>query len=107
MRSPIQSGNPSNNPEAVARRVRYLTDDGFAERLKHAKVRSRAKAKQAALASDRSVKYPTQSRHFASAFRRRVEFHLSRGRDIGYIAVAENQPVSEVVRVVGLIRAES
>jgi hypothetical protein len=97
----------SANPDAVRMRLRRLHDDAWRDRTnEQAAARYRAKRQRALLAaaSDRADMTRLRiAQEPSKALLRRVEHHLSRGRDAGDIAVRERVPLRLVLRaIVGL-----
>jgi len=98
----------STRPKAVAARLRRLTDDAFADREAETSKRTRARKRIAhllALAGQRGVVHGGTGVSIAKAFLRRVERHLSRGRDVGDIAIRERVTVRRAAEAVEMVRA--
>jgi hypothetical protein len=97
----------STNPDAVRARLRRLHDPAWRDRVNAQHMaRYRAKRHRALLAaaSDRADMTRLRiAQEPSKALLRRVEHHLSRGRDAGDIAVRENVLLSLAQRAVGLI----
>ena len=77
-------------------RTRRLVDDEYAKRINESTRKSKAKRKLKQVKDDSM----NRARLMRDAFAKRVQFHLSRGRDVGDIAVRENVPVSKVLSVI-------
>lgn len=82
------------SPKAVARRVRLLTDDAHADRVNESRRRSGQRKKGLLLTLTRTNRISLE----------RLKFHLSRGRDVGDIAIRENVTVSAVRQAISEIK---
>lgn len=91
-----EAGARSSKPAAIASRVRRLNDDGLVEANKKDDRRRYGVRKLAALTRKASpVTGATDSN-----WRKRIQFHLSRGRTEADIVIREGIPASHVVRIV-------
>ena len=102
----------STTPKAIASRTaRLLSDDLAAKQDAKRKaiygakrtetLRHRANEREQTIA----LRHTTRGVAFAKRFLAKVQHHLSRGRDVGDIAVRENVTVSRVEKAIAEIRS--
>lgn len=92
----------SQNPKSVYRRLRNLTDDAFREKNRLRSKRDYGKRAQQKIAKARETRLVKDE--FLVG---RVKFHLSKGRDVGTIAVIENKPVSKLLPIIEQLNKEA
>ena len=86
----------STKPAAIKARSRYLNDDSYAEAEIARKRRNDAAKKVRVLSATRINRISLD----------RLRFHLSKGRDVGDIAIRENVTVSAVQQAIAEIKGK-
>jgi hypothetical protein len=103
--SPFIASRPlSSKPEAVRQRNLRLTDDEYANRsMEYSRQAKRREAYKAQIHSLESRKSELSK---MGKLKTRILHHLSKGRDVGSIAIRESLLVSTVQQVVDQIRED-
>ena len=97
----IINENLSDSPGARYQREKRLTDDAYCEKQDASVKRHKARLKVAQITKESSGQSFTR---FVKPNVGRIAFHLSKGRDIGDIAIRERLMVSKVQEVVEMIQ---
>lgn len=90
----ISRGGLLTDPKSAARRSRTLTDDAYADRVNEQKRKSEQRKRGRLLTLTRPNRISLE----------RLKFHLSKGRDVGDIAIRENVTVSAVQQAIAEIK---
>jgi hypothetical protein len=103
----------STNPKAVASRTARLLNDDLAARQDAARKARYRRQRAKRIATDtrvreqlRTTQYTGRAVNAAKAWLATVARHLSKGRDVGDIAVRENVRVARVLEAIETIKAQ-